>query len=90
MVNLGLCKETTVEDDMNIARRWFRVEVDEKQKLSTELLRDISFNTYLCGEDEMCTDIDHCYEAVPSATMVTKFCDKGKVCCKNKGNSWGH
>jgi hypothetical protein len=74
-----------VKGGMSIARKWYRVEVDKKVKRNTKSLQSLTYNTYLCLDDEICTDIDHCFEAVTPATLPTKFCDKDKVCCKNKG-----
>jgi len=72
---------------MSIARRWYRIEVDEEDKENNNNLRankQLSINTYICDQEEQCTDIIHCYEAVIPTRMNTKFCDKDKVCCKTK------
>ena len=69
---------------MSIALKWFRIDVDETVKRTTNSKQKISFKTTLCEEDEMCTAIDHCFEAVPAASIEKKFCDLNKVCCKNK------
>ena len=87
LVNLGRCVETTVVGGTSIARKWIRVDVDKREKRKASSLPALTFNTYICEKDEVCTNIDHCFEAVSSATMTTKFCDMDKVCCKNKGNS---
>eukprot|EP00092_Neocalanus_flemingeri_P054428 GFUD01064088.1.p1 GENE.GFUD01064088.1~~GFUD01064088.1.p1 ORF type:complete len:450 (+),score=118.29 GFUD01064088.1:1308-2657(+) len=85
LVNLGYCSETTVVGGMSIARKWFRVEMDKTKIKNAKKSHKVSFNTHLCKQDETCTDIGHCHEAVSSASMKTKFCDKEKVCCKTKG-----
>ena len=73
---------------MSIARKWFRVDMEteeEESKASPEQSPEVSFNTYLCQKkEENCIPINHCYEAVSANIMKTKFCDKDKVCCKNK------
>ena len=85
LVNLGVCKETTVVGDMAIARKWFRVDVDKMPNEATDSSQKLRFNTFLCDEDEICTDINNCYEAVEATAFSNKFCDKDKICCKNKG-----
>ena len=88
LVTLGSCAEITVRGGMSIARRWYRIEVDEEEKENNNNLqanKQLSINTYTCDQEEQCTDIIHCYEAVIPTRMNTKFCDKDKVCCKTKG-----
>ena len=85
LVNLGWCSGTHFKGGMSIASKWFRVDTEKQSNTNEDHGPRVSINTYLCKKDESCIDIAHCYEAVPVNTMKTKFCDKGRVCCKNKG-----
>ena len=78
----------TVKGGMSIARKWYRIEVDEEVQTNNDNLqtnKQLSIPTNICDQDEQCTDIIHCYEGVIPTRMNTKFCDKNKVCCKTKG-----
>ena len=88
LVTLGSCAKITVSGGMSIAKKGYRVEVDEEHKKDTkelQTIKELSLNTYISDQEEICTGIIHCYESVLPARKNTKFCDKDKVCCKTKG-----
>ena len=66
----------------SISDKWFTVEVEEEKGIQNP--PKIIFTAHMCKMDEICTDVQHCYETILPKNIKERFCDKGKVCCKSK------